>query len=436
MPLIISLSSCNKEDDPFYEISKVGIENITGSESVAQSEEIRLKAVIKSTSESTFKWYVNNEAQEVTDSVFVFTTNTIGDYNISLKCTNKGGEEQASINIHVYGKYKYGTFILNEGSVFQENSSLTFISPKGVITDSVYWKTNGTELGNASQDLFIGDGKIYFVAQNGKGNAGNYTNDGMLIIANAETLKKEVAYDSELAILSWPTHVAALGNDVFIRDNKGVYLFNTSTKELKFVEGSEGALKNRMSVSKGKVFVPANNSILVLEAGKTKVSHKIELGGAVSAVIKTADNNIYVSTPKKISKINAENYSIIKENEITEGNVSAGWGATPGISAKGDTIYYGNATTKIYRHIFNTGISEYLIDAKDFTEDAGMSYNNLAVHPISGEVYQTTIKAYGMDFLKNNISVFNFSKKEPKLRVNYKNHTHFPAGIFFTYHFE
>jgi DNA gyrase subunit A len=65
-----------------------------------------------------------------------------------------------------------------------------------------------------------------------------------------------------------------------------------------------------------------------------------------------------------------------------------------------------------------------------------MAYNNLAVHPISGEVYQTTIKAYGMDFLKNNISVFNFSKSESKLRVNYKNHTHFPAGIFFTYDFE
>ena len=194
-----------------------------------------------------------------------------------------------------------------------------------------------------------------------------------------------------------------------------------------------------MAVAEGKVFVPANKSVLVLEAGKSEISHKIELNAAVSGVIKTSDNNIYISTtgtPNKISKINAKNYSVIKENEVSEGKLGAGWGATPGISAKGDTIYYGNATTKIYRHIFNTGKSEYLIDAKDIVEDAGMAYINLAVHPISGEVYQTTIKAYGMDFLKNNISVFNFSKSESKLRVNYKNHTHFPAGIFFTYDFE
>lgn len=73
-----------------------------------------------------------------------------------------------------------------------------------------------------------------------------------------------------------------------------------------------------------------------------------------------------------------------------------------------------------------------MVDAKTLvTEDAGMVYNNLGVHPVTGEVYLNTIKAYGMDYLKNNISVFNFSKAEPKLAANYKHHTKFPAGIFF-----
>ncbi|CEA15210.1 PKD domain containing protein [Fermentimonas caenicola] len=442
--IAVLFASCSHDDSIYTPTPPtIAIENLSIETSIAQEDTIYLKAKIESPLETTFTWSVNNVAsvsdKVATDSIYKFVQKEVGDYTVTLTAQNADGETKTTVNLNVYGKFKYGTFVLNEGSAFQENSSLIFISPKGIVTDSAYWKVNHTELGNTSQDLFISAGKIYFIAQNGKSSLGNYPNDGKLIIANAETLKKEAVYDDELSVLSWPTHIAVLGNEVFIRDNKGIYSFNTSTKELKFIEGSNGAQKNRMAVAEGKVFVPANKSVLVLEAGKSEISHKIELNAAVSGVIKTSDNNIYISTtgtPNKISKINAKNYSVIKENEVSEGKLGAGWGATPGISAKGDTIYYGNATTKIYRHIFNTGKSEYLIDAKDIVEDAGMAYNNLAVHPISGEVYQTTIKAYGMDFLKNNISVFNFSKSESKLRVNYKNHTHFPAGIFFTYDFE
>lgn len=437
--LLIGLSavvSCSDEKPYTPTPPEVAIENLSEKTEVAQEDTIYLKTKIASLLETSFAW--SDDAGEVvsTDSTYKFVRKEVGDYVINLTATNADGEVKASINLSVYGKFRDGTFVLNEGSAFQENSSLSFINPKGVITDSVYFKVNGTELGNGSQDLFISNGKIYFVSQNGVSSRGNYPNDGFLIIADAETLKKEAAYNEELSALKWPTHVAVLGDEAFIRDNNGVYSFNTSTKALKFIENSKGALKNRMAVAAGKVFVPANKSVLVLEANKDAVAHKIEFDATVSGVIKTSDNNIYVSTtgtPNKITKINAKDYTVIKANEITEGKVGAGWGATPGISAKGDTIYYGNASIKIYRHIFSTGVSEYLISAGDHVEDTGMAYNNLAVHPITGEVYQTTIKGYGTNFLINNISVFNFSTSEPRLSVNYKNHTHFPAGVFFTY---
>ncbi|MBD8388999.1 DUF5074 domain-containing protein [Dysgonomonas sp. BGC7] len=355
-----------------------------------------------------------------------------------VACSN---DDNDTVDPPFVGKYKDGTFILNEGNMTTENGSLIFISPQGEVTDSAYWRVNGTELGGSSQDLFITNGKIYIISQDEGLASSKYKSDGRLIVANAETLEKEVAYSSEISVLTKPTHVAVLGDNVFIRDGKGIYSFNTSTAELKLIEGTSGALKNRMAVVKNKVFVPANKSVLVLEAGKAAVSHKIELEAAVSGVIKTSDGNIFVSITSspnnKILKINADNYEVIKTNEVTEGKVSAGWGATPGISAKGDVIYYGNASTKIYRHNFATGTSEFLVDSKTVSglENTGMAYNNLAVHPITGEVYQTTIKAYGWDFLLNNISVFNFDTTTPKLSVNYANYTHFPAGIFFTYDF-
>ncbi|MDH6309554.1 hypothetical protein M2451_001920 [Dysgonomonas sp. PFB1-18] len=447
--LFLGFASCSDDDDivttPDTAKPETAIVNLSGITSVAQGDTIYLKANVTSDSKSKFVWSVNDDLKSTseslaTDSLFKFVKKEPGNYIVTLTCINPNGESSTKVNLTVYGKYRNGTFILNEGSAFQENSFLTFISPNGEITDSVYWKANGTELGNGAEDLFIGNGKMYIISQNGKSNIGKYDSDGMLIIANAETLKKEVAYNDKISVLSWPTHIAVLGTDnIFIRDGNGVYLFNTTTGTIKFVDGTKGALKNRMAVVENKVFVPASRSILVLEAGKTVVSHKIELDAAVSGVIKTADGNLYVSTtgtPNKILKINAKDYSVIKTNEVTEGKVGAGFGATPGISAKGDTIYYSNASTKIYRHIFSTGTSEYLTDAKEHMNDAGMAYNNLAVHPVSGEVYQTTIKGYGTNFLLNNISVFNFSKPEPVLVNNYKHHTHFPAGIFFIYDFD
>lgn len=340
-----------------------------------------------------------------------------------------------------YGKYKYGTFILNEGNMTTETGSLLFISPEGEITDSVYFKANGTFLGNVAQDLFIRDNKMYIIAQNGCTSAtgSEFTCDGMLVVANAETVEKIASYDDELtSTLSWPTHIAVLDDEnIFIRDNNGVYRFNSVTKELKFIDGSEGADRNRMAVANGNVFVPCDEKVLVLEAGKTTVSQTIEMGGSVSGVIKSSDGNIWVSTvsPDKIAKVSTRNYSIIKENLLTLGSVGSGWGTTPGITATGDILYYSGTSTQIHRHNFTTGKSELLVDAKTMVENANIVYNTIAVHPSTGEVYLTTLKAYGEDFRINHISVFDFSGSAPKLSQNYANHTRFPAGIFFTANF-
>ncbi len=335
-----------------------------------------------------------------------------------------------------------GVFILNEGNMTTENGSLIYISPDGKLYDRVYASMNGTELGNVEQDMFISNGKIYFISQNGKKNpiGTGFVNDGMLIVANSETMKKEASYNDELSTLSWPTHLGVLNEEnIFIRDNNGVHVFNSTSKELKFINGTKGAAKNRMAVVNNKVFVPAGKKIFVLEAGNTEISQTIEMDATISGVVKSKDGHIWVSTtgsPHKISKINSQTYSVMKANDITEGKVSAGSAATPGITAKGDTLYYSGASTKIYRHIFTTGESKLMVDAKTYVDNANIVYNNIAVHPRTGKVYLNTIKAFGWDFLINNISVFDLESATPVLDNNYQNYTHFPAGIFFPADFQ
>ena len=151
-----------------------------------------------------------------------------------------------------------GIFVLNEGNMTTENGSLTYITPDGFVIDDAYKAVNGTELGNVCQDMAFDNGKIYIISQNGDENpvGTTFENDGMLVVLDAKTLKKEKSFSkSELSVLDWPTHIAVLDEShVYIRDNKGVYRFDVNTKELKFIEGSEGAPKSKFVVMNKKVY--------------------------------------------------------------------------------------------------------------------------------------------------------------------------------------
>lgn len=423
----VSLFSCQKEN-PITPNANIVIEGVASTENISlpQDGSLLLKAAVSNTTDFSVTWSVNGK--EVSqEKEYTFVATGPGEYRIILKVLNHdGGQSETHITIHVYGKYKHGTFVLNEGNMTSENGSLIFISPEGTVTDSAYWRVNDSFLGNSTQDLYITGNKMYILSQNGGG-------DGRLVVANAETLEKSAGYDSELSALSRATHVAVAGDNAYIRDNNGVHLFNLKSKTLTLIEGSGGAAKNRMAVVGEKVFVPAGKKVFVIKGNA--VIHTIELDGSVSGVIKTADNHLYVScttSPAQINKISASDYSVLQSNEITDAKVGAGYGSTPGISAKGDTIYFSNATTKIYRHIFSKKQTDYMTDVKDHIQNAGIVYNNLGVDPGTGEVYFNTIKGYGTDFLINDISVFNFSGATPVLKADYKDYTHFPSGIFFT----
>jgi hypothetical protein len=437
--IAIAVVSCSKDDaKESLPAPEVEIVNVLSQDAVAQEDTLIFK--VKATQGSTFSWSVDGKEETVKDSIFEFVSNEPGEHKIAVTASknNKNASSQASIT--VYGKYKYGTFVLNEGNMTSENGTLTFISPKGVVTDSAYFKANGTELGNVTQDLYIYHKKMYIISQNGRKNpvGTSFANDGLLVVANAETLKKEAAYNDELAALSWPTHVAVLNEEnVILRDNNGLYRFNPLTQALTFIKGSRSAAKLTMAVADNKLFAAAGTKVYVVEPDKDTLTYALDMKASVSGVVKASDGNIWVSTtgsPAKISKINYRDYSLIKSNDITTGSLSAGFGATPGITAKGDTLYFSGAGTKIYRHVFSMGSTEFMADAKTMVENANIVYNNIAVHPVTGEVYLNTIKGYGLDFLINNISVFNFSK-EATLSANYKNYTNFPAGIFFTYNY-
>ncbi|WP_290539934.1 DUF5074 domain-containing protein [Alistipes sp.] len=317
-------------------------------------------------------------------------------------------------------------FVLNEGNMTTENGSIIHITADGHVIDHAYWRMNSSELGNVTQDLFITDDKMYIISQNGG-------NDGMLVEADAKTLKNTAKFSKdELPGLSWPSHVAVIGRTAYIRDNAGIWTFDLDSKALTAVKNTKGALKNRMAVVGNKVFAPANKSVLVLENGA--VVQTINMEGAVTGVIKSdTEGYLWVScstNPAQIIKLSASDYTMDKHS-LNAGGVSSGWGATPGISAKGNEIYFCNNTSTIYRHDFATNTTETLGDVKSNIPNWGMIYSMPAVHPTTGEYYFNTILGYGWSFLTNDISVYNLSNGAPTMVADYQNYTHFPAGVFF-----
>ena len=194
-----------------------------------------------------------------------------------------------------------------------------------------------------------------------------------------------------------------------------------------------------MAVTEGKIFAAAGNNVLVIEKGKNKISKSIEFNDPVRGVVKSSDGNLWVSTSAgEISKVDAQNYTIIKTNTLPGDAIStqsASYTSTPCITAQGDTLYMNGTGTKIYRHIFSKNQTDLMVDAANIVTTTSV-YNTIAVNPVTGEVYLNTIKGWGNDRLINHISVFDFSETEPTLGANYKNHTNYPAGTFFTYNFQ
>lgn len=210
-------------------------------------------------------------------------------------------------------------------------------------------------------------------------------------------------------------------------------MLNTSTDVLTLVEGTSGALKNRMAVVGEKTFVMGSKKLFVIQNGV--VVHTISFEGALSGVAKAFDENLWVSctSPASIIKINPVDYTIIDSHQL-DVSIGAGWGVAPAFSAKDDIIYFSNAGFKLYRHIFSQDKTEEVANIKDYVEDAGIYYNSLGVDPVSGEVYFATLKGYA-EYKTNDIAILDFTKS-PVLQTDIKNKNSFPAGVFFTENFK
>lgn len=382
-------------------------------------------------------------------------------FTLTLSGVDEKGEKvSSSVEVHLldFADPK-GVFVLNEGNMTTENGSLTYISANGDIVADAYKLVNGTELGNVCQDLYIHDGKIYIISQNGGTNAtgSSFRNDGMLVIADARTLKLEKGFTAEdLSALSWPTHIAVLDEQhVYIRtdsDNggttqQGVWRLDTTTGSLTFVENTAGAPKNRMAVMGNKVYTTRGSGIVYIVeiSADSDTGRKISLpfrsqilnvnsGDNAGGIQASDDGQLWI-----MGSGSGKNY--IHKYNLSDGSyVEKALAAVPKVAyncpfaASGNKIYYAS-NTAVHCFDFDAATTEeadrQLFDVYDFDAVSGNTlYNGLGLHPVTGDLYVNSIGDYTNYATDNMIWVFSpSSTSQPQAR--YKGYTRFPAGFYF-----
>lgn len=384
--------------------------------------------------------------------------------NYALQLTVAGADGQTVTTdkiafYHVTFDDPAGTFVLNEGNMTTENGSLVYITPEGYVLNDAYKRVNGTELGNVTQDMCFYDGKVYFISQNGGSNevGVSFENDGMLVVADAATLKKLRSFTSEeLSQLDWPTHIAVTDEQhVYIRDNAGVWRLNMDDGSLTFVDNTEDAPKQRFAVVGGKVYFASNGGFQVGMKRIDPATDQVSLVGgyaffdaaqevnSIVGIAPTDDGNLWVigstafpgSSSQGIITLNKYDLAAdaLAQNRLSERPDEV---YNCCFAAYGNTIYYTSGTT-VYRAGFNPEaggrdiVDEPLVDLALLDDNVGLLYNGLGVHPVTGHVFVNTLRGLGNFFTTNSIWEFDFDASPDTPVHKYDNYTRFPAGVFF-----
>ena len=220
-----------------------------------------------------------------------------------------------------------GVMILSGGTYTLENAFLTFINPEGEVENKVYAGANSSELGNDGVALYLCDGKQYILC-NDWYQADGRENNGLLIVADAETLAKKKSFARADMLFQHPVNDVqeevdtSLGGMAVLDEHnvfifaQGVLRFDSTTGELKLIEGAydignAGAANTVESIvsSRGAMVVDgclyaatggfwSTAALLEFAKGKDEVNRRLELGRGdlVSGMCLADDGTLIVAT--------------------------------------------------------------------------------------------------------------------------------------------
>lgn len=360
-----------------------------------------------------------------------------------------------------------GTLIVTEGNMGDQNGTVLFLDQFMRAHEQVFEKVNGVKHGNVLQDLYISEGKIYLISQNGKRLGGS----DRFVICNGRTFKKEYEHSLEFqsaGVAVWPQHLVVANDKAYIQyatnmeTHSGIRVFDLKSKTIaaKDIEGTfgeftkEGALKGRMHLSKGKIFAGLGNGLVLIDPATAQVVKSISFKNRqVKGLVKGADGNFYVALSREydgtapyapvvdmktkavIVGINHEGKEISRQELPAEVDFPVmPWSPSISMAASftKDQIYLTTSSdfsvTAASRYNYKTNSLE-----KDLIQVSDNLYGYMGVHPFSEILFVGLSVAY----TSTEIHTFQVDKESDKLTPlkEYSYREASPAGVDFGYRY-
>lgn len=370
-----------------------------------------------------------------------------------------------------------GVLILSGGIYTLENAFLTFISPEGEVEKDAYAEVNRSELGNDGVALYLCGDKQYILCNDWRKVEGK-ENNGLLIVADAETLEKEKSFSRADMLFRHPVNdkleevdvnlsgIAVLDPQNIFIFAQGLLRFDSTTGELRLVEGAYG-IGNAGSAntvesivsSRGAMVVDgclyaatggfwSTTALLEFAKGKDEVNRRLELGRGdlVSGMCLTDEGTLVVATYTRgretgyLSFVDLDRWTVT-DQKIISANISPALHYNSGIAYLNGYIYFTGAEESNFTMASHTTLSRYsvetgrvekdIVDFKSDEADANLLDCNIVADRNSGCIYVATSKENWEGVISDtNILVYDCNGEVPRLVRKISNVAHSVKGIY------
>ena len=368
-------------------------------------------------------WYVNGK-QVATGLNYAFSSNLPGEFEIMIKANGQEFKKKYGVR----PRFDKGVFLLNEGSLKTETGSLTYLNAKHkVIVDNAFYRVNGKRLGNICQDMAFANDKIYIISQNGKVNGG----EGMLVIAEAKSLKFLSEYTDEALVKLNPSHIAVVGDKIYLRTDKGIYV-GGEQGGFKLIPETLQASKLNMKTVGDLIFALTQDNKVLMIQGDRVVASLALAEGKVSGLALSNNGSLFMSytNPNRIAKLSQDpkEFKILEEQNEETANLAQKETSSSRIFAYGNMLYIPNDRV-IYVHDFSSKQTSKWSDvnSEEYSTALNQYYNSLGLDD-KGNVYYAALEGWGAQYKNNLTLIMDATKKTTileKMGVNA-----FPAGFY------
>ena len=424
LAIALGLTACVQDEVMTKLPEDLHIDASSGATNLHQLEKADFTAVgstVKDGKDVT--WYVNGK-QVATGLNYAFSSNLPGEFEIMVKANGQEFKKKYGVR----PRFDKGVFLLNEGSLKTETGSLTYLNAKHkVIVDNAFYRVNGKKLGNICQDMAFANDKIYIISQNGKAHGG----EGMLVIAEAKSLKFLSEYTDEKLVALNPSHIAVVGDKIYLRTDKGIYV-GGEQGGFKLIPETLKASKLNMKTVGDLVFALTQDNKVLMIQGDRVVASLALAEGKVSGLALSNNGSLFMSytNPNRIAKLSQDpkEFKILEEQTEETANLAQKETSSSRIFAYGNMLYIPNDRV-IYVHDFSSKQTSKWSDvnSEEYSTALNQYYNSLGLDD-KGNVYYAALEGWGAQYKNNLTLIMDATKKTTileKMGVNA-----FPAGFY------